>query len=191
MPIITSSEIRPLLHEVEYTTFTRMLSQVIPGRVPSERKIIEFDKDIFFEWYRDKYPNFLKKYNKMRHTKFTQYTLGQMFLEHTGITITGKTIAKYIYKDLDKKKIEHQDIIDWFDTKECEKMIKACSERTNKRFYQNITKTYKRNCGKEMEYRVYQEGKQEARCLKYLTCKHYIECLDFFDNLNWEGWGEK
>jgi len=70
-------------------------------------------------------------------------------------------------------------------------MIKVCSERTNKRFYQNITKTYKRNCGEEMEHRAYQEGKQKARCLKYLTCKHYIECLDFFDNLNWEGWGEK
>ena len=190
MAIITSSEIRPLLHEIEYITFTRMLSQVIPGRVPSEHKIIEFDKDIFFKWYRDKYPDFLKKYNRRRHTKFTHYDLEQIFLKHMGMNITGKTIAKHMYKKLEKIKVEYQDIIDWFDTEECEKMIKVCSERTSKR-YLNTTKTYKMRCGEEMEHRAYQEGKQKARCLKYLTCKHYIECLDFFDNLNWEGWGEK
>jgi hypothetical protein len=190
MAIITSKEIRPLLHAVEDSSFTRMLSKEIPGRVSSANKIIEFDKDIFYKWYRDKCPTFLKRYNRRRHTKFTHYDLEQIFLKHMGMKITGKTIAKHMYKKLDKKEVGYQDIIDWFDTEECERMIKVCSEKIDPVFA-NITKTYKRNCGEEMEHRVYQEGKQEARCSKYLTCKHYIECLDFFDNLNWRGWGEK
>jgi hypothetical protein len=167
-----------------------MLSQVIPGRVSSANKIIEFDKDVFFKWYKEEYPDFLKKYNRRRHTKFTHYDLEQIFLKHMGIKITGKTIAKHMYKKLEKIKVEYQDIIDWFDTEECEKMIKVCSEKIDPVFA-NITKTYEMRCGKEMGYRKYQEGKQEARCLEYLTCKHYYECLDFFDNLNWRGWGEK